>query len=969
MLKSLLSLCCIATILGWLRLPAVAQITPDASLGTERTTLSPANIIGGGAQRGANLFHSFSDFNISDGQRIDFANPTGVDRIFARVIGGTRSQIFGTLGVLGSANLFLINPNGIFFGPNARLDISGSFVVSTADRLIFDNGEFSATTPQAPPLLTISAPIGLQYRGTGAIEVQGATLKVQPNQRLALLGGDVSLEDAYLESPGGQIEITGQNISLQDSRLVAGLGLQATPNAVAGNIILSATDRLSLNSSSISNGILSTAVGKGGDIRLNAGSLSITDNSLISTNIDGQGNGGDIAIQVRDAMVLDGSSIASQVGSGAVGNAGDITIETGSFTLVDRFSFSEEQGVRGEAFVDASTQGQGDSGKITIVAQDAVLMDGGRISSVIGIDSSGNSNDINITAGSVDLKQGASLQTFNRGQGNGGDIAIAVRDAMVLTDSNIASQVEFNSVGNAGDITIKAGSFTLGAGTATEFESFLGEAFVNASTGGQGNAGKITIAAQDTVLIDGGRMSSVVGLDSSGSGNDINITARSVDLKKRATLQTFNLGQGGSAGNIIIASETFTSTGDIVSTVTDAQGTGGNVSITANSLTFTDGTIEALTFGRGNAGSVQLRGRDRIVLDESGISTEVRPVGDGTFAQGNGGNITVSTNELTLARGSRLSTSTSGIGRAGDLNVVANAAIELSGTQQVFNEQGDLVEQTSGLFASTDGPGNAGTIRLKTNQFVIRDRAQIGVSSTSDGETGNLAISANSLRLDQGRITAESASGTGGNLSFNLENVLLLRRGGSISTTAGLAQGGGNGGNINIASGFVLAVPSENSSITANAFRGNGGNIAIATQGIYGFELGDRQTNLSKITASSQFGIDGTVSINNLALNPVQSIGELLIRFSSPSIAQGCQTSSRTARFVNQGRGGLSPSPADPLTTETIWQDWELIDQRQANHPEIVEAQGWVKQSDGTVALVANLDRALNDCPVLQPVP
>ncbi len=122
--------------------------------------------------------------------------------------GGSISNIDGLLRANGAANLFLINPNGIIFGPNARLDVGGSFVGSTASSLNFADGSFfSATAPQATPLLTVSVPIGLQYGGTaGGIQVRESFLQVRTGQTLALMGGDVSVEggeSGLLRARGG----------------------------------------------------------------------------------------------------------------------------------------------------------------------------------------------------------------------------------------------------------------------------------------------------------------------------------------------------------------------------------------------------------------------------------------------------------------------------------------------------------------------------------------------------------------------------------------------------------------------------------------------------------------------------------------------------------------------------------------------------------------------------------------------
>ncbi|TVP65213.1 MAG: filamentous hemagglutinin N-terminal domain-containing protein, partial [Leptolyngbya sp. LCM1.Bin17] len=156
---------CLAGLLApWLPLvPTLAQITPDATLGTEASLVSPgvevrgtvADLIEGGAVRGSNLFHSFLEFNVDAEQRLYFANPTGIEAILSRVTGGNPSNIFGTLGVDGAADLFLINPNGLVFGEDAVLDVQGSFYASTAEAFPLGDGVYSATEPEQSSLLTV----------------------------------------------------------------------------------------------------------------------------------------------------------------------------------------------------------------------------------------------------------------------------------------------------------------------------------------------------------------------------------------------------------------------------------------------------------------------------------------------------------------------------------------------------------------------------------------------------------------------------------------------------------------------------------------------------------------------------------------------------------------------------------------------------------------------------------------------
>ena len=175
--------------------PWLAQIIPDNTLGNEASIVTPEDggltLIEGGAIRDSNLFHSFQDFNVNSDQAIYFENPVNIQNILSRVTGNNLSNIDGELGVTGAANLFFLNPNGIIFGPNASLNVNGSFFASTADSLVFHNGSnFSAASPEAPPLLTVGVPVGVQFGNSpGGIEITGTVLEVPERATLALLGG------------------------------------------------------------------------------------------------------------------------------------------------------------------------------------------------------------------------------------------------------------------------------------------------------------------------------------------------------------------------------------------------------------------------------------------------------------------------------------------------------------------------------------------------------------------------------------------------------------------------------------------------------------------------------------------------------------------------------------------------------------------------------------------------------------
>jgi len=196
-------------------LPSFSQsIVPDNTLGSENSVITPnveinnqiIDLIKGGASRGSTLFHSFEQFSVTEGQQVYFANPNDIANIFSRVTGNNHSDIFGTLGVLGDANLYLLNPNGIIFGPNARLDVNGSFAASTSGGVVFDNGyTFSATNPDSPPLLTVTTPLGISQwlPPTGEITSTG---NLSAGQDLSFIGQNIDLEGGQLTAGGGESE-------------------------------------------------------------------------------------------------------------------------------------------------------------------------------------------------------------------------------------------------------------------------------------------------------------------------------------------------------------------------------------------------------------------------------------------------------------------------------------------------------------------------------------------------------------------------------------------------------------------------------------------------------------------------------------------------------------------------------------------------------------------------------------------
>ena len=254
---------------------------------------------------------------------------------------------------------------------------------------------------------------------------------------------------------------------------------------------------------------------------------------------------------------------------------------------------------------------------------------------------------------------------------------------------------------------------------------------------------------------------------------------------------------------------------------------------------------------------------------------------------------------------------------------------------------------------------------VQTPSLSILDGATITVSNIpssnnslfepGEGPAGNLMITADEIELsDNSSIEAETFAGDGGNIELQQTDLLFLRRGSQISTNA---QGTSTGGNIDIiaSDGFVVATPGEDSDITANAVRGNGGRVDIKALSIFGIEFRDNETPLSDITSSSEFGLAGNVTLDTQDINPAEDLGALPNEFNPPELAQGCERSQNSDRFINIGQGGLSPQPGDALGANESLDDVGLPQEWTEKNADVVEAENWIVNDEGKVELVAEL--------------
>jgi len=1034
----------------------LAQIAPDNTLGAESSIVTPnANVggslgdrIDGGATRGANLFHSFLEFNVGNGQGVYFANPTGIQNIFSRVTGTNPSQIRGTLGVDGGANLFLLNPNGIIFGRNARLEIAGSLVATTANSLLFENGfEFSTRNPQAPPLLTINLSPGLQYgsnrSGTisntgnlavgqnltlaaGNLNLQGQ-LQAGGDLTLTSLSGDISVSsigtsDVFgggsvtIDSRGkitvaGEIDVSAQDLSLNntyrgnggnvtllakgDINLTRGSGILSEgllggnitlksdaaiyatnsevesvsstnqPGLTGGNINVSATS-LFLSNATLSTTALRQA--NGGSVIINAtDSVSVTNGAGIGTVVAGQGNAGDVKINATNSVSLDGVSRNGQpttVGSGAlprrIGN-GNISITTGSLSITNG------------ALISTATLGRGDAGSVKINATNSVSLDGassnGQPSSIFSATATdGKGGPIEIETGSLSVTNGAGINASTVGRGDAGSVKINATNSVSLDGASSNGQPSgiFSATatdGKGGPIEIETGSLSVTNG-----------AVISASTGGQKDAGNVKITATNSVSLDGvssngGSSGIVSGSAADGNGGLIEIETGSLSVTNGAGISATTGGQGN-AGNVKITATNAVSLDGVSSNgqpsgiqsdvYFQADGEGGTIEIETGSLSVTNGAvISASTVGQGNAGNVKITQTNAVSLD--GVSSNGEPSGIFSLAaaDGKGGSIEIETGSLSVTNSAQINASTVGQEEAGSIHINAREDVRISGD--------------SLLVTASFSSGEGGDIDIKqARSLFLMDGAQITSQSVGTGAAGNITIhTRENLESDRSQITATTQSGDGGNINLTVGDLLLMRNNSQISTTAGNAQAGGNGGNININTPFLVAVPIENSDITANAFTGTGGTVNITFAGIYGLEFRPRQTPKSDITASSEYGPQGTFEVSDLTgIKAEQGLTNLPTEpvDRSRQIVQKCRSSGATAREKNQfiitGRGGLPPSPNEPLQSEAVTTNWVTLDSDIDNKTtpaattppsstpkQLVEAQGWIIDDNGEIVL------------------
>ena len=750
-----------SVILGYLATanPTQAQIASDGT--TPSNVIQSGNVleITGGTKAGNNLFHSFTEFSVPNSDVVRFVNNNAViQNVINRVTGSSRSEIFGRIEAGGSApnfNLFLLNPNGIIFGPNASLQISGAFVATTANAIQFnEQGFFSAAVPNDPSLLTVN-PSAFLFNQIAARPItyqsnnQSVTgLQVQNNQSLLLLGGEVILDGGTLLAPNGRVELGG----------LAGVGVVGL-NIDSSNLRLSFPYNGARADVLLTNGARVDVTNRGnGSIAVNARNIDISSGSSRSSIQSGikqdlvsnDNEPGDIILNATEAVTIrDGSFILSAVGLGATGNTGDISVKARSLSLVNGAGLS------------SISRGQGNAGNISVDVRDRVALAGNNssINNILFSEGNGLGGDITIDARSLSLTDGAFIQATTFGKGDAGNVYVRAEDFVSLANNTdlrttqIRTVVEAGAVGNGGTIDIQTRSLSLANGAQLAASVFKG------SPGGQGKGGDILINASDAVNITG------FGINGFSSG----------------VLTATEEGAKGPAGNITVnTTGRFRLTdGAIVSAQTFNGSEGGSITINATSFEVVNGgQVLTTASSSGNAGNITINSTENLTLSGSDPTNASRraffgdPVGNegpasGLFAStranstGQGGDIAISTRNFRVRDGAEASVSSQGTGDAGDIKLTARSAR--------LEDRGKLIA----ISASGKGGGNISLEEL--NLLLLRDGSEISTDARRGaGNGGDINIDTDLLAaVENSNITARAIEGRGGNIRLTTQGLFL----------------------------------------------------------------------------------------------------------------------------------------------------------------------------------------------------
>lgn len=933
---------------------------------------------------------------LSDGETLEI---NGKNQATLDIRAGTTA--FGTLGVIGNGSFSPGNPNTGGSGSGSDIFIGGDIRVDSADGLVFLTNQYNPNTNLSGGNIRVKGNINTSsFDGNGGeiifdsrnnidiissqITTNSSTLSsgnifLNSSGIISLVDGS-SLKSESDQNPGGNLTLLGHinlnaiSIILDNSEISA-----TTRDSEAGDIILNAYDEVKIsNNSKVASGAV--GLGEAGFINIFTDKLSINDKSQVTvSSLDTiqpgfisikandvtltnkaeifattvSGNGGDIELEnLKTLQLSDGSLISASTTNGISGNVNisateSINIDSGSGVIAEATGVGKAGNIAittsqfsldNNAIISVSNRGTGNAGELQVNASNMKLDNGAKIFAETQVETplQDDGGDINLqNLKTLELDNGSSISASTK-DGEGGDFIINATESVTV---NRGSKLTAESTGNG-----EAGNLNI----STPIFSIDNDSLVSVSSQGNGEAGDLKVTGG---AVSVNNQSKIIAETPTGSGGEIDfLNIKSLLVSNNSLISAST--KDGEAGDVTVnATDSIQIDSDsALGSQASSQGNAGFVILTADKLTLNDkGKVTVSSKGSGDAGFIFIEASEVNLTNQGIISA--------TTESGIGGYILLEDLNYLKLNNSEISASTIN-GVAGDIDINAVDSIKLTG------KAGLSVQSTEG--------GTAGSVTVETSRLDIKDEAKITVSSKL-GQAGNLDITAENLFINQGILTAETGIGDGSegaNIMLDIRDLLLMRNNSLISAAAFDTANGGNI-TINNPEGFIIALPFENSDIIANANQGDGGDIDITTQNIFGLVFRDKNTYKSDITASSKFGLNGQVTVDQLNINPASGLIELPSTLvGATGIKAGCAASNGN-NFVVSGKGGLPQNPDDLFSGETTYTDlFDLVPTEESSSNitneninvntdnqtnQIVEATGWVVDDVGNVIFVAKM--------------
>jgi len=881
-----------------------------------------------GEQQGSNLFHSFEKFNLYASERARFTGPETVQNIISRVTGGEYSWINGTIASeIPDANLYFLNPSGVIFGPDSSLDIEGSFHVSTADYLSLGQMDRFHSDMSTTSVLASSPPIAfgfldnnfseIRLKGKGEIhdesnEDQATGLVVQTGKTISFISGaieikqgafyrtteiiydnndppyatDVSIKLGSLTAPQGQINLIGVSspgeVNIHD--------FDVSMIKFSGNINVLSQSLLDVNA---------------GDIYIRGGDVLVDDSVLrANSTIDNTSNRGEIVIHAENITFSHGATIfGNTYGSG---KGSDILLKASNAV---KFFQSNPQGEVSKIILNtfSTNKDAGHGGNITIDARDIVFENGASIYNMTF--GHGNVGKISMIAWEKIDFSGINNEPF----------FIFLQKRMFGVTRRINPGGIFSIVlpwsngGNCEAVSVKGGDITLN-----------NTSMILSDTYGPGNAGNISIIAEESLIVNGSLDSNFLRSQISssamptgpfvgGDSGNISIKAKNVIIENGGFITSSTNGyyaiQSGRAGNISLeVSDTIrisgvnpygTDSSDYLRSSGIFVGSGGpNNSGEAGAVLLKSGTliiekgglISANTIGNISGGNIDIHVRNQIHITGDSSSEE--------FIPGQGFQIFQNSSIMSSSRSTKKDSGPGG-------------SIFLSSDRLILDNKGTIS-------TASEGGGNAGNIMLDINHCSLRNDAQISSASNHDtygGLAGTIHIeAADSIHLsDNSKLTTEAVhsridnnnDALSGKISLAPGRLLFLSNS-EISTS--VKGGSGKGGDIDISQPQLVSL--NKSKIIANAYKGSGGNIVIDSDQFI-------QSADSIVIASSRLGVNGNIDIKSPVINITGDLNAIVEN--NMDVEQWVKTPCEARLGINVSQFIITDLDASPIDYYDCW--------------------------------------------------